>query len=90
MLRSVIVLAMCCLVSACTSVVTFTQQDGTTGYEAYCSGFAKQQCANRAAQQCAQGYVVLTDPQIQSRSASKLMADIGDNGSSSHLYFACK
>jgi hypothetical protein len=80
----------CGLIASCTSVSTFTQQDGTAGYEAYCSALATQKCADRAAQQCPQGYVVLTNPQIQSQSGYKILRDLDDPGATVHLYFACK
>jgi hypothetical protein len=88
-----IIVALSGLTYGCTSVSTFKQQDGTTGYEAYCSALAKQQCADRATQQCPGGYVVLTNPQIQSQSGYKLLRNLDDPltpGSTVHLYFACK
>jgi hypothetical protein len=89
MWRLIVVLTVSGVAAACTSVSNFKQQDGTTGYEAYCSALAKQQCADRATQQCPGGYVVLTDPQIQSQSAYKLIRNLDDPGTV-HLYFACK
>jgi hypothetical protein len=74
--------------SACTAISTYTLQDGKTGYEAYCSAFSPQQCADRAAQQCPQGYVVLLNPQVQSQSAYKLVRNADDGGN--RLDFSCK
>jgi len=74
--------------SACTSVSTYTLQDGKTGYEVYCSALAPKQCVDRAGQQCPNGYVVLANPQIQSQSAYKMVRNVDANGN--HLDFTCK
>jgi hypothetical protein len=75
------------LLSACTSVVSYTLDDGRAGYQATCSAFTPQQCADVAAQQCPQGYVVLVNPRVSSESASKLVSTTND---ANHLDFSCK
>lgn len=74
--------------AACTSVSSYTLQDGKTGYEVYCSAFTPQQCADRAAQECPQGYVVLLNPQVASQSAYKMVRNFDEGGN--HLDFSCK
>lgn len=77
------------LVSGCTSVSSYTLVDGRTGYEVYCSAFMPKQCADRAAQQCPNGYTVLLNPEVQSQSAYKVVRNM-DADMNNHLDFACK
>jgi hypothetical protein len=76
------------LLPACvTSVVSYKLEDGSTGYMATCSAFTSQQCADRAAQQCPKGYLVLVNPRVSSESASQL---VGATDGANHLDFSCK